>query len=86
MITFYGATWCRDCKRSKSLLDSLGVVYDYINLEEKPEAAEIVEKINGGYQSIPTIIFPDGSHLIEPSDEVLTEKIKALGLMPSSTK
>lgn len=51
-IIFYGSNWCADCRRSKELLDSLGVDYEYINLEKDPTAVERVLEINKGYQSI----------------------------------
>lgn len=76
MITYYGAPWCPDCMRAKRILDEQGVEYEYINLEENPEAAQEVERINKGMQSIPTIVFPDGSVLVEPSNEELREKIR----------
>lgn len=77
-IIFYGATWCSDCARSKAFLDSKGVAYEYINLEEDVTAAAKVTKINNGMQSIPTIVFPDGNILVEPSDEQLGEEIRIL--------
>ena len=70
-IKFYGATWCPDCRRSKQFLDEHKAQYDYINLEEDADAAEEVVKINNGYQSIPTIVFPNGKVLVEPSNEEL---------------
>lgn len=79
MIKLYGASWCPDCQRSKRLLEVLHVPFTYINLEEVPEAAEVVEKINNGLQSIPTIVFDDGSVLTEPSDPVLKAKLIEVG-------
>ena len=77
-IVFYGATWCSDCARSKAFLDSKDVAYEYINLEEDITAAAKVTEINNGVQSIPTIVFPDGNILVEPSDEQLGEEIGSL--------
>lgn len=77
-IIFYGANWCADCRRSKELLDSMDVEYEYIDLEKDPEAAKKVVGINKGFQSIPTIVFPDSDVLIEPSNEVLKKKIEEL--------
>lgn len=74
-IKFYGATWCPDCRRSKQYLDEKGVTYEYIDIEKVEGAAEEVERINNGYQSIPTIVFPNGKILVEPSN---TELQKAL--------
>lgn len=80
-IIFYGANWCPDCRRSKALLDKLGCEYEYIDLEKNPEAAQKVVEINDGYQTIPTIIFPDGKILVEPSNEQLKAEIEDLEKM-----
>jgi glutaredoxin len=77
----YGAQWCGDCRRSAALLKELGVNYDYVNLEETPEATEKVIEINGGAQSIPVIVFADGTHLTEPSDPALRAKLEELGVI-----
>lgn len=78
-ITMYGAEWCGDCIRSKRLLAELGVEYTYINIEEVSGAADKVVEINHGTQSIPVIVFSDGTHLTEPSDPDLRKKLEALG-------
>jgi glutaredoxin-like protein len=80
-ITLYGAQWCGDCRRSQRLLKELGVEYDYINIEEVPGAADKVVEINGGAQSIPVVMFSDGTHLTEPSDPDLRKKLESLGLI-----
>lgn len=77
-IFLYGATWCSDCARSKAYLDSRGVVYEYINLEEDVTAAAKVMEINNGMRSIPTILFPDGNVLVEPTDAQLEAEIMLL--------
>lgn len=74
-IKFYGATWCSDCNRAKQFLDDNNVNYQYINLEEDEKAVEEVVKINNGYQSIPTIVFPNGKILVEPSNNELQKAI-----------
>jgi thioredoxin reductase (NADPH) len=74
-ITVIGAHWCPDCRRAKTFLAEQRVAFDWIDLEEHPEATEIVERYNGGSRSIPTIIFPDGSHLTEPGNDELAEKL-----------
>lgn len=79
-ITMYGAEWCGDCRRSKRLLNELGVEYTYINIEEVSGAADKVVEINGGMQSIPVVMFSDGTHLTEPSDPDLRKKLESLGL------
>lgn len=76
-ITMYATTWCGDCRMAKRWFDSHNVTYDYINIEEDEAAAKIVERLNGGYKSVPTIVFPDGSVLVEPSPRELAAKFSA---------
>ena len=64
-ITFYGADWCGDCRRSKRLLAELNVEYTLIDVEKDPTQIDKVKEINGGAQSIPVIVFSDGTHLTE---------------------
>lgn len=73
----YGAEWCGDCRRSKKLLDELGVDYDYIDLETDVAAADKARAISGR-TNIPVIAFPDGTHVVEPSNDELREKVAAL--------
>ncbi|CAB5239213.1 unannotated protein [freshwater metagenome] len=80
-ITMYSADWCGDCRRSKRLLDSLNVHYTIIDVEKDESAAAKVIEINGGAQSIPVIIFSDGTHLTEPSDNDLKAKLEALAII-----
>ena len=77
-ITMYSADWCGDCRRSKRLMDSLNVEYTIIDVEADPSASDKVIEINGGQRSIPVIVFPDGTHLTEPSDNDLKAKLEAL--------
>lgn len=80
-ITMYGAEWCGDCRRSKRFLDSNGVTYNYIDVETDTSASDKVIEINGGMRSIPVILFPDGTHLTEPSDNALKEKLEELEIL-----
>ena len=80
-ITMYSADWCGDCRRSKRLLDSLNVEYNLIDVESDASASDKVIEINGGQRSIPVIVFPDGSHLTEPSDNDLKAKLEALKII-----
>jgi mycoredoxin len=80
-ITMYGAEWCTDCRRSKKFLDSNNVKYKYIDVEADESASDKVISINGGMRSIPVIIFPDGTHLTEPSDMALKEKLETFKLI-----
>ncbi len=73
-IKMYATTWCGDCRMAKRWFDSHSIPYEYINIEEDEEAARFVSKVNNGYQSVPTIVFPDGSILVEPSPRELARK------------
>ncbi|TRZ86304.1 MAG: NrdH-redoxin [Streptomycetaceae bacterium] len=77
MITMYSADWCGDCRRSKRLMDSLNVKYSIIDVDADEAAAAKVIEINGGMRSIPVIIFPDGTHMTEPSDIDLKANLEA---------
>jgi glutaredoxin-like protein len=76
-ITMYGAEWCGDCRRSKKLLDGLGVDYEYVDLEADAAAADVARSISGR-TNIPVIVFPDGTHFVEPSDAELRDKVEGL--------
>jgi glutaredoxin len=76
-ITLYGADWCSDCRRSKKLLDQLGVDYEYIDVEAIESAANEARAISGR-TNIPFIAFPDGTQFVEPSDAELLAKVTAL--------
>jgi len=80
-ITMYGAEWCGDCLRSKKFLDANNVKYNYIDVEADVTASDKVIEINGGQRSIPVIIFSDGTHLTEPSDAALKEKLESLKVL-----
>jgi len=74
-ITVYGADWCPDCRRAKRFLGEHRVPYEWIDLDAHPEARTLVEGLNRGAAVIPTIVFPDGGHLAEPTDEELASKL-----------
>ena len=80
-ITMYGAEWCGDCRRSKRFLDANNVKYNYVDVEADAAASDKVIEINGGMRSIPVILFADGTHLTEPSDSALKEKLEALKVL-----
>lgn len=79
-LTIYGADWCRDCVRSKALLDRLGVDYTYVDLVAEESAADRARAISGRTQ-IPVVVFPDGTHQVEPSDREVEAKLGELGLV-----
>ena len=74
-IIVYSAVWCRDCKRAKKFFGEHRIQYENIDIEQNPEAVEIVKRLNNGMRSVPTILFPDGSILVEPSNAQLAEKL-----------
>jgi len=76
-IKMYATTWCGDCRFAKRWFDTHGIAYDYINIEEDEQAAAYVMKVNNGARSVPTIIFPDGSILVEPGARELAAKFPA---------
>lgn len=76
-IKMYATTWCGDCRMAKRWFDSHGISYEYINIDEDDAAAAYVLKINCGMRSVPTIVFPDGSVLVEPSPRELAAKLSA---------
>ena len=80
-VILSSADWCGDCRRSKRLMDSLNVAYTLIDVEKDLSAADKVIEINGGAKSIPVIVFSDGTHLTEPSDNDLTAKLKSLKII-----
>ncbi len=69
-VTMFGAEWCRDCRRSKAALERFGADYTYIDLENVPGGADRAYAISGR-TNIPVIVFPDGRHLVEPTDAEL---------------
>ncbi len=74
-IRLYGAAWCPDCRRAKQFFGEQRIHYDYIDIEHDPNAMLLVEQINQGKRIIPTILFPDGSILVEPSNAELASKL-----------
>ncbi len=74
-VVVYGAPWCPDCKRSKQFLGEMRVPYDWIDIDQDPAGAEAVREKNNGKQIIPTIVFEDGSFLVEPGNDELAAKL-----------
>ena len=75
-IKLYGAEWCPDCHRSRNYLDSQSVAYEYINVDGDDDAQNYVKQVNDNRLIIPTIVFPDGSVLVEPSNAELARKLR----------
>jgi thioredoxin reductase (NADPH) len=74
-LTVYGAPWCGDCKRAKKFLGEQRVHYGWVDVDSDPEGLAVVERANDGKHIIPTIVFADGSVLIEPSNAQLATKL-----------
>jgi mycoredoxin len=77
-FVMYSTSWCGYCKRLKSQLADLGINYEEINIEEVPGTAEIVEAVNGGNRTVPTLVFSDGSAMTNPSAKQVADKIATL--------
>ena len=66
-LTIYSTQWCGYCHRLMKQLDREGIGYAVVDIEEQPEAADFVMSVNGGNQTVPTVVFPDGAALTNPS-------------------
>jgi mycoredoxin len=78
-IVMYTTDWCADCWRAKQVMQSLNISYQEVNITTDEDAFERVMQLNNGKRSVPTIVFPDGSVLTEPSAPVLMQKLQHLG-------
>jgi mycoredoxin len=67
MLTMYTTTWCGYCTRLKTLLQREGITFDEVNIEQDEAAADLVMKVNGGNRTVPTVVFPDGAALTNPT-------------------
>jgi len=74
-IIFYGTKWCGDCRRSRKVFSECNVDYVFIDIDLDRSGETFVKSKNHGNRSVPTIIFPDGSMLVEPSDKELKDKL-----------
>jgi mycoredoxin len=74
-IIIYGTSWCWSSKRARGIFDKNKIEYEWIDIDENEEGAQKVMELNRGYRSVPTIVFPDGSYLTEPSDTELKSRL-----------
>lgn len=74
-FTMYSTPWCGYCKRLKSQLEREGITFEEVDIEQQPEAAKIVEEANGGNQTVPTLVFADGTALTNPSVAQVKEQL-----------
>ena len=77
-VTMYSTPWCGYCHRLKGQLDREGISYDIVDIEQHPEAADIVEQVNHGNQTVPTLVYTDGTAQTNPSLKQVQEKLAAL--------
>ena len=77
-LTMYTTTWCGFCKNLKRQLGKAGVEVNEVDIEHDPEAAKFVETVNGGNQTVPTLLFADGSTMCNPSAVQVQRKLAEL--------
>jgi mycoredoxin len=77
MLTMYTTDWCGYCVRLKHGLEREGIAYEEVNIEQRPEAADIVMQVNGGNRTVPTVVFADGTAMTNPSVRQVKEKLAA---------
>ena len=75
-IIVYGTTWCGDTRRARQFFADHQIDYEWIDIDQDEKAAEYVKSVNNGNRSVPTILFEDGSILVEPSSAQLSSKLK----------
>ena len=74
----YSTPWCGYCHRLRSQLDREGITYEVVDIEQHPEAAAIVEQVNHGNQTVPTLVYSDGTAQTNPSLKQVQEKLASL--------
>jgi mycoredoxin len=77
-VTMYSTQWCGYCHRLKSQLDREGITYEVVDIEQQPDAAQIVERVNKGNQTVPTLVYTDGSAQTNPSVSDVKAKLAAI--------
>ena len=74
-LVMYTTTWCGYCVRLKRFFDEAGIPYSEVNIELDPGAAEFVMSVNGGNRTVPTVLFPDGTALTNPTPAQIRERL-----------
>lgn len=77
-IRMYSTSWCSDCRAAKRWFAAHNIAYENIDIEQDEQAAEYVVQVNNGMRTVPTIVFPDGSILVEPNARDLAAKFPEL--------
>ncbi|SBW19431.1 MULTISPECIES: mycoredoxin [Protofrankia] len=75
MLTIYTTSWCGYCTRLKRQLDQEGIPYEMVDIEQNPQAEQIVRAVNNGNATVPTVVFDDGTAMTNPSLRQVTEKV-----------
>jgi len=75
-VILYGTSWCGDCRRARRVFAQIGTSYEDIDIDTDSQAKAFVEEVNRGSRAVPTIVFPDGSILVEPADIDLAAKLR----------
>ena len=79
-VTMYTTPWCGFCRRLKSQLAREGIEVAEVDIERDPVAADYVMSVNGGNQTVPTVVFPDGTALTNPSAAKVRERLATLAI------
>jgi mycoredoxin len=74
-ILFYGTSWCYSSRKARTLFDQNHILYEWIDIDYDEEARKYVESVNRGFRSVPTLLFPDGTLLVEPTTDELCSKL-----------
>jgi mycoredoxin len=77
-VTMYSTPWCGYCHRLRGQLDRAGIAYDVVDIEQTPDAVAIVERVNNGNQTVPTLVYSDGSAQTNPSLAHVKAKLASL--------
>jgi mycoredoxin len=80
-LTMFTTRWCGDCRLAQRVLDRHGIDYQMVDITEDATARRYVEEINGGYRSVPTIVFPSLKVIVEPTEGELESSLRSEGLL-----
>ena len=78
LVTMYSTRWCGYCSRLKSQMQREGISFEVVDIEQQPEAAALVERVNGGNQTVPTLVYSDGTAQTNPPLKDVKAKVAAL--------
>ena len=84
-VIVYSTAWCGDCRRARRVIAEAGLTYREIDIERNAEAARLVECLNDGLRSVPTILLPDGRTLVEPTNATLAAALRSFPSDPRQT-